>query len=254
MKKILITCATSNIGSALAKRLSADNELCLAARDTEKLDSIVEVIGTSEHHNVLTHQLDFFDKESIDQCADDYSEVGGLDGLVFIIPRIPPSSSVFPGDEAWRELYEKYFILPLRLIKKLVENSALNSGCKIVLISGLSSKNALTHYSTNNCLRSAWVGQAKTMALSLAAQKISVNTISLGGVMTESYTKKMRDKAEAQGISFEDLMVNEVANIPLKKYASVDDVTEAVIALLGPLANHMTGQNILLDGGFNKAY
>ncbi|CAH7346758.1 hypothetical protein VCHA44O286_50066 [Vibrio chagasii] len=254
MKKILITCATSNMGSALAKRLSADNELCLAARDTEKLGSIVEAIGTSEHHSVLTHQLDFFDKESIDQCADDYSEVGGLDGLVFIIPRIPPSNSVFPDDEAWKELYEKYFILPLRLIKKLVENSALNSGCKIVLISGLSSKNALTHYSTNNCLRSAWVGQAKTMALSLASQKISVNTISLGGVMTESYTQKMRDKAEVQGISFEDLMVNEVANIPLRKYASVDDVTEAVIALLGPLANHMTGQNILLDGGFNKAY
>lgn len=72
--------------------------------------------------------------------------------------------------------------------------------------------------------------------------------------MTESYTQKMRDKAEAQGVSFEEFMVSEVANIPLKKYATVNDVTESIVALLGPLANHMTGQNILLDGGFNKAY
>lgn len=254
MKKILITCATSNIGSALAKRLAADNELYLAARDTAKLDNIVDTVVTSGHHSVLAHHLDFFDKGSIDLCADSITEFGGLDGLVFIIPRIPPSNSVFPDDEAWRDLYEKYFILPLRLIKKLVNHSRLNSGCKIVLISGLSSKSALTHYSTNNCLRSAWVGQAKTMALYLASQNISVNTISLGGVMTESYTQKMRDKAEAKGVSFEEFMVSEVANIPLKKYATVNDVTESIVALLGPLANHMTGQNILLDGGFNKAY
>ena len=72
--------------------------------------------------------------------------------------------------------------------------------------------------------------------------------------MTQSYTQKMEQKALDQNLSFEELMENEVSNIPLRKYASVTDVIDGIVALLGPIANHMTGQNIVLDGGFNRAY
>lgn len=72
--------------------------------------------------------------------------------------------------------------------------------------------------------------------------------------MTQSYTQKMEQKALDQNLSFEALMENEVSNIPLKKYASIKDVVDGIVALLGPISNHMTGQNIILDGGFNKAY
>jgi 3-oxoacyl-[acyl-carrier protein] reductase len=92
------------------------------------------------------------------------------------------------------------------------------------------------------------------MALGLGEFGISVNTLSLGGVMTESYTNKMEQKAQANGVNFETQMQSETNNIPLRKYASVQDVVDAVSALLGPLSNHMTGQNILLDGGFFKGY
>ena len=86
----------------------------------------------------------------------------------------------------------------------------------MVLISGISSKSALTHYATNNCLRSAWLGQAKAMALTLGEKRISINTLSLGGVMTESYTEKMKNKALSQNISFDELMKNEVSNASQK--------------------------------------
>jgi len=254
MKNVLITCATSNMGSEISKAISPKTNLFITGRDEKKLSELHKSLLVNRQGCVTTAKLDFFSSDSIDKCAELATNGDGFDGVVFIIPRIPASSEVFPDDEVWRELYEKYFILPLRLIRKLVEKSAINSGCKIVFISGLSSKTALTNYSLNNCLRSAWLGQAKTMALSLASNKVSVNTISLGGVMTESYTNKMHAKAKANNLSFEKLMEDEVSNIPLQKYASVDDVTSAILALMGPLSNHMTGQNILLDGGFNRSY
>ncbi len=92
------------------------------------------------------------------------------------------------------------------------------------------------------------------MALALGEQGISINTISLGGVMTDSYTEKMQAKAKNQNLSFDDLMKNEVSNVPLRKYASVEDVVATVTALLGPMADHLTGQNLMLDGGFFKGY
>lgn len=248
MKTTLITCATSGMGSAIAQ--SVAGKLIVTGRNSDKLLKL----SSTTQVPCQAVRLDFSCDESIEQAAAEISTFDKLDQIVFIIPRIPPSQELFPDSDTWQTLYQNFFIRPLSLLKHLVENERLNQGAKIVLVSGLSSKNALSHYSTNNCLRSAWLGQAKTMALVLGAQGISVNTLSLGGVMTESYTNKMHAKAKHNNVSFEQQMAEETSNIPLKKYASVQDVVDAVNGLLGPLSNHMTGQNILLDGGFFKGY
>ena len=245
----LITCATSGMGSQIARALTED-KLILTGRDTSKLQSLCEF----DVNRTLPVELDFFDSESIQNAVTKIANSAKLDRIVFIIPRIPPSSNIFPTDEEWTELYKNYFINPLSLLRQLFEIDAVNDGAKIVFISGISSKSALTNYATNNCLRSAWLGQAKAMALTLGERNISINTLSLGGVMTESYTEKMQRKAKDQEIPFDELMKNEVSNVPLRKYASIDDVVGAVLALLGPLTNHMTGQNLMLDGGFFKGY
>lgn len=248
MTTTLITCATSGMGSAIAQSL--DDELILTGRNVDKLSRLCQSISTK----TSPIELDFFDEHSVSNAARKIAQYNKLDRIVFIIPRIPPSTSLFPDNDVWRELYEHFFIRPLGLLRYLVESDRLNRGAKIVFISGLSSKSALENYSTNNCLRSAWLGQAKTLALGLGELGISVNTLSLGGVMTESYTDKLRAKALANHVDFDQQMSIEVSNVPLKKYASLQDVVDAVHGLLGPLTNHMTGQNILLDGGFFRGY
>ncbi|NVD07157.1 SDR family oxidoreductase [Vibrio sp. JPW-9-11-11] len=248
MTTTLITCATSGMGSAIAQSL--DDELILTGRNVDKLSQLCQSLPNKA--NAI--ELDFFSEHSVGKAAKQISQLNQIDRVVFIIPRIPPSSSLFPDNQTWQELYNHYFIRPLGLLKYLVEQERLNRGAKLVFLSGLSSKSALENYSTNNCLRSAWLGQAKTLALGLGELGISVNTLSLGGVMTESYTDKLRAKALANHVDFDQQMSREVSNVPLKKYASVQDVVDAVHGLLGPLTNHMTGQNILLDGGFFRGY
>jgi len=250
MKRTLITCANSGIGAEIARLVSSSDKLLLASRELNKLAKLAANLEASSE----LYQLDFFDSESVEQCTSQIVQQGKVDNLVFIIPRIPPSNEVFPSEQDWQKLFSNYFVKPLSLLKGLVEREALNNGAKVVLVSGLSTKSAMSHYAMNNCLRNAWLGQTKTMALALGEKGISVNTLSLGGVMTEAYTDKLKGKAEQAGVPFEELMQDEVSNIPLKKYASVEEVADAVLSLLGPLANHMTGQNILLDGGFFKGY
>ncbi|MGF1742780.1 SDR family oxidoreductase [Vibrio profundum] len=250
MKNTLITCATSQIGQAIAEKMAPDSKLILTGRNVENLNHIL----SSSTMPIARCQLDFFDEGSIAACAEQISACNPVDNLVLIIPRIPASSAIFLDTEQWRELYDNYFIKPLSLIKALYENNRIATGANLLIISGLSSKSALSHYASNNCLRSAWLGQAKTMALAMGEQGISVNTLSLGGVMSDSYIAKMEQKAKQQEIGYDALMQQEVSNIPLNKYASLEDVASTVHSMLGPMANHMTGQNILLDGGFFRGY
>ncbi|MCL9780803.1 SDR family oxidoreductase [Vibrio sp. S4M6] len=250
MKRTLITCANSGIGSEIAKKLAHTDQLLLAARNQTKLCQLNADLGQRAEQ----YALDFFDSSSIQLCSERINGAGQLDNLVLILPRIEATSEVFPEHDEWCSLLQNYFVKPLGLLKCFVENGTFAQKAKIVIVSGLSSKSALSHYSANNSLRSTWLGQAKTMSLALGPKGISVNTLSLGGVMTDAYISKLEAKASNQGLPFEALMENEVANIPLKKYATVGEVADAAIALLGPIADHMTGQNILVDGGFFRGY
>ncbi|TIX28323.1 MAG: SDR family oxidoreductase, partial [Mesorhizobium sp.] len=56
------------------------------------------------------------------------------------------------------------------------------------------------------------------------------------------------------GVTFEERIAVETDNIPLKKYGTPSEVAVVVEGLLSPLTDHMTGLNILHDGGFTRAY
>lgn len=83
------------------------------------------------------------------------------------------------------------------------------------------------------------VGYMKHLASLLAKDGVTVNSISLGGVVTSSNKVVMEDKS-----SWEKIM--EVT--PLKKWASLDEINEWVYFLL-VTNKSMSGQDILIDNG-----
>jgi 3-oxoacyl-[acyl-carrier protein] reductase len=125
---------------------------------------------------------------------------------------------------------------------------------KIVIVSGISSAQVLGHYATSNVIRTAWLGEAKTLAFALGERNIHVNTLSLGGTLTPGYRASIEKRAAAAGQSFDERLDAETDNVPLKKYGDPSEVAVAIEGLLSPFSDHMTGLNILHDGGFTRAY
>lgn len=55
-------------------------------------------------------------------------------------------------------------------------------------------------------------------------------------------------------MTFEERLVEETSNVPLRKYGEPTEVAAAVEGLLSDFSDHMTGLNIMHDGGFTRAY
>ena len=98
------------------------------------------------------------------------------------------------------------------------------------------------------------VGEVKTLAFALGPIGMHVNTLSLGGTLSPWYRDKIDDRAQRAGVTFEAQLAGETENVPLRKYAQPSEVAAVVEGLLSPLSDHMTGLNILHDGGFTRAY
>lgn len=260
MATYVVTGATGGIGSALCERLTkSGHRLILAARNTFNLAALQrQLAGVSkEPHAAL--ELDMASISSIRTFAVKLAELSiDLDGAIIMPPQPHRAGEPMPEPEVWRSLFEESFIGPLETLKvaigRMKPDPSKGRRCKVVIVSGISSAQVLSHYATANVIRTAWLGEAKTLAYALGPRGIHVNTLSLGGTLSPWYRDSIASRAATAGISFEEMLARETDNVPLKKYAEPTEVAVAIEGLLSPFSDHMTGLNILHDGGFTRAY
>ena len=96
---------------------------------------------------------------------------------------------------------------------------------------------ALTHYSAS---KGGIIGFTKSVALELAPFGINVNTIAPGSIETPGARMDMNDKSVKQFLQA----------IPLKRIGQPEDVANAVLFLASDESSYITGQCLVVDGGY----
>jgi len=259
-RTMLVTGATGGIGLAVCERLTqAGHTLLLAARDAARLKSLCADLSRRGPGACSWISVDMTRDDSVRTFADELKARNvALTDAVLMPPQDPPTNDPFPSSEKWRELLQTGFVGPLALLKAAIAtmqpDPAQGRRCKIVIVSGISSAQVMGNYASSNVLRCAWLAQAKTLAFALGDKGIHVNTLSLGGTLTPGYAASLEKRAAKAGTSFEQRLAEETSNIPLRKYGTPADVAAAVEGLLSAFSDHLTGLNILHDGGFTRAY
>lgn len=112
---------------------------------------------------------------------------------------------------------------------------------RIINIASASGKKPDPQTCAYNASKSAVIGLTRCMALELGAHNITVNAICPGATDTEMLRNVFRD---VPGLE-EQLR----ARTPLGRLAQPRDQANAVVFLASDLANHITGESILVAGG-----
>lgn len=121
----------------------------------------------------------------------------------------------------------------------ITEKYAFNPKIKSVLFNASASSRSGFEFPEYVASKAGLVGYMKNVAVRLAKQKAIANSISLGGVITESNEVVMNDKKMWKQI---------MDATPLKKWMSEDEVCDWVYFLL-VVNKSMSGQDILIDNG-----
>ncbi len=91
------------------------------------------------------------------------------------------------------------------------------------------------------------VGLVQSMAADLAPRGILVNAVAPGQIQTEMMDKLVTDRL-AMGMA--DPRERLLARIPLGRLGRPEEVAGAYVWLASPLASYVTGQTIVVDGGW----
>jgi meso-butanediol dehydrogenase/(S,S)-butanediol dehydrogenase/diacetyl reductase len=87
------------------------------------------------------------------------------------------------------------------------------------------------------------------LARELAGSGVRANCVSPGHMGTELYWSALQRRANASGRDYEAMVAAELAQVPMGRFGTGDDVAGLVAFLASDDAAYLTGQTINIDGG-----
>jgi 2-deoxy-D-gluconate 3-dehydrogenase len=88
----------------------------------------------------------------------------------------------------------------------------------------------------------------KAFALEMAAHRVNVNAIAPGGIATEGTAAPLQGSGMSQA-DMEAMMQGFIAQIPMGRMGTPDDIGTAAVFLASPASDYVTGEILVVDGG-----
>jgi 3-hydroxybutyrate dehydrogenase len=249
VQRILITGAGSGIGAGIATQLAAAGHHILATDlNADAVDAVVEGIvnagGSAEGH-----ALDVSRDSDVERLA------SALDCPVDVLVNNAGLQHVarledFPMDK-WDQLVQVMLTGTARLTRALLPGMRQQGFGRIINIGSIHSLVASPYKSAYVAAKHGLTGFSKVLALETADTDVTVNTICPTYVKTPLVEKQIADQAKSHGIS-EDRVVDEIMLKPMPKgvFISIEELAGICAFLLTPAARNITGQCIVVDGGW----
>jgi len=243
-KNILITGASSGIGKECAFRCYKEGaKVHLLGRNERSLKEIYAQLNDNNNSISVLDLQDFERYQNIIESI--VTKHGKIDGFIHSAGyqiTLPISAMNY---QMYLDIFSVNTISAFEFIRLLSKRNYSNlSGMSIVLIASIMSiiaNPALTAYCAT---KAALVGGAKALALELANKGMRINCISPGTLgdtaMTENLKKQISEE-EFHRIEQEYPM----------GLGSIKDISSLCLFLLSDESKWITGQNIIIDGGYS---
>lgn len=251
-KRILITGAGGHLGSALAAALAAGGAtVLLADRDEEALARVMEGLDSaSDHRSFVVDLEDGADRERF--ISDIAAHAPAIDGLVHNAAFVGTSALdgwAVPFEEqsvaTWRRALEVNVTAPfhltqalLPLLKKAQAPSVVTIGSVHGVVGadwGLYEGLPMASPAAYAASKAALIQLTNWLATTLAPH-VRCNSVSPGGL-----------ERSQPG----DFVSRYAARTPLGRMGTEGDILGAIVYFLSDASAYVTGQNIVVDGGYS---
>ena len=253
----VISGGSKGIGKSIAKGLAAEGvNIVVLVRGKEALDQAAEEIKQASKVDVLAIPTDVTDMESVKAAAEETAKKYGTVHIVVnnVHNRVRrPGSQLNWSDKEWMEDIDFKTVGMLRTTQAFHPHMARDGSGRIINISGIAGTSVLGDAITHGINNAAMNHLTKYLAREFAADQITVNAVVPGIVATEWREAWAENMGKGQGKTKAEFL-NEYMNrigILAGRWASMEEVTDAVVFLASDRARYINGIELPVDGGYS---
>ena len=248
-KTAIVTGAAHGIGLAIARHFSALGANVMCA-DMDEAGLSKEVAAVPDGAQVEYFAGDLREKLTIanllSATLDSFDQV---DILVNASRQVVSSDPLNPDDDAVQMALEQNLMASLRLsqliakrmIKQAHDDDSDRPAGSIINLSSILARRAHPQLMALSISNAALEQMTRSLAVALAPDRIRVNAVAMGSVMSASLQEHLKDNPDFRSVI--------ESGTPMGRIASPTELAEAVQFLASDGASFMTGQVLTVDGG-----
>ena len=246
-KIVIVTGSSRGIGAAIAKAFAGEGASVIV-NYVQNADAAADVVATCQEAggDALAIKADVTSEADIqalvDKTIDEFGRIDVLVNNAFKPYTFDPDARKMFWDMEWKDfqtqidgaLFSTYTLCQavLPALKKRTQGSIINMASDLVA-------RPTIPYHDYTTAKAALVGFSRNLAVELGPLGIRVNCVAPGLVYPTDASRRTK----------EDIKEMLIAQTPLKRVATPEDVTGPVLFLASDWSGFMTGQTLYVDGG-----
>ena len=243
-KKALVLGGGQGIGEGISLLFAkAGVAVAVLDRELDRAKAVAARVGSAGTMAVPLKADVLDDQQLISGMRDAAAALSGLDLLITVVGMATFKPALELTMQEWDEDQRRnlrYVFLAAQTFVQLAR--ARNAAGVVTCISSMSGVRSAAGHAAYGAAKYGLVNLVRTLAVEWAPYRIRVNAVTPGSISTPNFP----DSAATREIMRSSL-------VPMKRSGTIEELCRPLLFLSSDMASYITGQNLLVDGGWDAA-